>query len=190
MKTYIYMVRHGESPKENEYERSRGLTEKGKRDAQKVCECLLDEGIDVFASSPYRRAVMTMERAAARLNKDIHVFENLKERMFLPDEAIISKENLLPLLERSFSDPDYTFPGGESNRACQDRASRVLLSLIKTNQGRKIAIGTHGAVMTLMMGKFNRDYGLEFLLSSSKPDLYKLEYDGTKLSSVTRLWHD
>lgn len=189
MKTYIYMVRHGESPKENENERLRGLTEKGKRDAQKVCECLLDEGIEVFASSPYQRAIQTMEGAAAQLSKDIHVFEDLKERVFLPDEAIISKEKLLTLLERSFSDPDYALPGGESNRACQDRASRVLLNLIKKNQGRKIAIGTHGAVMTLMMGKFNRDYGLEFLLSSSKPDLYKLEFEDLRLSSVTRLWH-
>ncbi|MEF7564301.1 histidine phosphatase family protein [Bacillus infantis] len=189
MKTYIYMVRHGESPKENENERSRGLTEKGKRDAQKVCECLLDEGVNMFASSPYQRAVQTIEGAAARLNKDIHVFEDLKERVFLPDEAIISKEKLLPLLERSFSDPDYTLPGGESNRACQDRATRILLHLIRTNQGRRIAIGTHGAVMTLMMGKFSREYGLGFLLSSSKPDLYKLEFNGIILSNVTRLYH-
>ncbi len=32
MKTFIYMVRHGESPKTEENERTRGLTEKGKLD--------------------------------------------------------------------------------------------------------------------------------------------------------------
>ncbi len=35
MKTYVYMVRHGDSPKVGN-ERTRGLTNKGKMDAQRV----------------------------------------------------------------------------------------------------------------------------------------------------------
>lgn len=48
MDTYIYMVRHGESPKVDENERTRGLTEKGKIDACKVTKILEEEGIDTF----------------------------------------------------------------------------------------------------------------------------------------------
>lgn len=36
MNTYIYMVRHGESPKLEGDERTRGLTEKGTLDAHRV----------------------------------------------------------------------------------------------------------------------------------------------------------
>lgn len=46
MKTYIYMVRHGESPKTENNERTRGLTDRGLADAKRITEMLKDEGID------------------------------------------------------------------------------------------------------------------------------------------------
>lgn len=39
MQTYIYMVRHGDSPKRGN-ERTRDLTEKGKLDAQRITSIL------------------------------------------------------------------------------------------------------------------------------------------------------
>mgnify|MGYP002063647291 CR=1 FL=1 len=45
MSTVIYMVRHGESPKEGN-DRTRGLTEKGYLDAQRVTDILKDEKIE------------------------------------------------------------------------------------------------------------------------------------------------
>ncbi|EJS58643.1 hypothetical protein ICG_01849 [Bacillus cereus BAG1X1-3] len=44
MNTYIYMVRHGESPKLEGNERTRGLTEKGILDAQRVTEIIRNRG--------------------------------------------------------------------------------------------------------------------------------------------------
>lgn len=52
MKTCLYMVRHGESPKSEGNERTRGLTEKGNADAQHAAQLLRKEGIDIFLSSP------------------------------------------------------------------------------------------------------------------------------------------
>ncbi len=46
MKTFIYMVRHGDSPKFGK-EKTRGLTEKGKLDVQRITDALQGEGIDV-----------------------------------------------------------------------------------------------------------------------------------------------
>ena len=63
MNTYIYMVRHGESPKLEGSERTRGLTEKGSLDAHRVTDILKAEAIDTFISSPYKRAVLTIEKA-------------------------------------------------------------------------------------------------------------------------------
>ncbi|MEX0418061.1 histidine phosphatase family protein, partial [Bacillus sp. C30] len=54
MKTFIYMVRHGDSPKFGK-EGTRGLTEKGKLDVQRITDILQGEGIDVVISSPYNR---------------------------------------------------------------------------------------------------------------------------------------
>jgi 2,3-bisphosphoglycerate-dependent phosphoglycerate mutase len=188
MKTVVYLVRHGESPKNDRNERTRGLTAQGMLDAHQVKLLLKSEAIDVFVSSPYERAVLTIKELARSLGKKIIRFEDLKERMFTPENQPLSKEELAALLKRSFHDPKYTLPGGESNEACQRRAVRVLLEIVNTYQGKKIAIGTHGAVMTLMMGYFDGSYNLNFLLQTSKPDLYRLDFDGLKLINVRRLW--
>lgn len=52
MSTFVYMVRHGESPKEGN-ERTRGLTKKGTLDVGRVADILKAEKIDVVVSSPY-----------------------------------------------------------------------------------------------------------------------------------------
>lgn len=62
------MIRHGESPKVGN-ERTRGLTDKGEQDAIKVAESLKEEGVEVFVSSPYTRAVETIRGLAEYAGK-------------------------------------------------------------------------------------------------------------------------
>jgi 2,3-bisphosphoglycerate-dependent phosphoglycerate mutase len=187
MQTFIYMVRHGDSPK-NRNERTRGLTENGYLDAQRVTAILADEGIDVVASSPYIRSILTVQALAQQINKEVLVYEDLKERSFSSEENRVADDELIPLLEKSFMDSNYTLKGGESNADCQKRAISVLLELLDNYQGKKVVIGTHGAVMTLLMGYFDSNYGLEFLHSTSKPDIYKMEFVGQELVNVQRMW--
>ncbi|RCW48603.1 hypothetical protein DFP97_106306 [Paenibacillus prosopidis] len=48
MKTFIYFVRHAESPYIEGMERTRGLSDKDKLDTLKINEILKDEEIDLF----------------------------------------------------------------------------------------------------------------------------------------------
>ena len=82
MKTYIYMVRHAESPYTEGNERTRGLTPEGMVNANKVTEILKDEGIDIIISSPYARSILTVDGLARQLNLDIKTYEDLRERYF------------------------------------------------------------------------------------------------------------
>ncbi|MBS4197327.1 histidine phosphatase family protein [Lederbergia citri] len=189
MKTFIYMVRHGESPKTEGTERTRGLTKKGKSDAYQVTEILQDEGIEVFVSSPYNRAILTIQELAKRSGKDVLVFEDLKERIFSNDDFRIPDKELYPLLTKSFSNPNFALMGAESNTDCQNRAIKVLREILTTYQGCKVAIGTHGAVMTLMIGYYDNQYDLNFLLHTSKPDIYRMEFNGHELVEVKKLWN-
>lgn len=188
MKTIIYMVRHGESPKMEGNERTRGLTDKGRSDAQIVAELLNDEGIDTFISSPFRRATLTIEELAQSSGKKILVFEELKEIVFLSDDKIMPDKELYPLVKRMFSEPDFSLPGGESITICQNRAVTILKKILNEYKGQKVVIGTHGAIMTLMMGYFDREYDLYFLLNTSKPDIYRMEFDEEVLIKTERLW--
>lgn len=187
MKTFIYMVRHGESPKDGN-ERTRGLTEKGKLDAQQVSDVLKEEGIEVVISSPYDRSILTVQQLATHLGQEVLVIEDLKERIFTSEDKRISDKELIPLLKKSFSEPNFALLGGESNADCQNRAIKVLEELLNTYQGRKVVLGTHGAVMALMMGYYDSKYDLNFLLHTTKPDIYRMEFNEQELVGVKRLW--
>lgn len=188
MLTYIYLVRHGESPKTEGTERIRGLTEKGKQDAARISKILQKEEMDLFVSSPYQRAILTIKDLATDLNKEVLVFEDLKEKIFTQGAAPLSDNELYPYLGKSFSNPDYALAGAESNNACQKRAIRVLKQLLKIYAGKKIVIGTHGAVMTLMMGYYDKRFDLDFLLHTTKPDIYRMKFVRNELVEVERLW--
>ncbi|OEH94402.1 histidine phosphatase family protein [Bacillus solimangrovi] len=188
MKTVVYMVRHCDSPKLEADERSRGLTDKGKADVNRITELLKGEEIEVFVSSPYKRAILTIEELAQQNGKEIIVFEDLKERIFSNENNRISDDELFPLLEKSFSVPNFSLDGAESNVVCQDRAITTLKQLLDTYRGQKIAVGTHGLVMTLMMGYYDNHYDLDFLLNTTKPDVYKMEFNDQTCVGVKRLW--
>ncbi|MBJ8078160.1 MULTISPECIES: histidine phosphatase family protein [Bacillus cereus group] len=189
MYTYIYMVRHGESPKtEEENERTRGLTEKGKLDARRVTELLKSEGVDTFISSPYSRAVLTIEELAQFHEKEIFLYEDLKECVFSGEDKIILNKELYPLVEKMFSNPDFSLPGGESITDCQIRSIAVLKEIIKNFKGHKVVIGTHGLVMTQMMAYFDNQYGFEFLMETSKPDVYRMAFQDEQFIGIKRLW--
>ncbi|MDR7071598.1 histidine phosphatase family protein [Fictibacillus barbaricus] len=187
MSTFIYMVRHGDSLKEGN-ERTRTLTEQGHLDAQRVTDILKKEKIDEVVSSPYIRSILTVDKLAKLIGKDVLVFEDLKERIFSLEDNRISDQELAPLLEKSFSESDFSLEGAESNADCQRRATKVLSELLKTFKNKKVVIGSHGAVMTLMMGYFNSYYDLSFLNSTTKPDIYRMEFNEHELLNVQRLW--
>lgn len=187
MSTFVYMVRHAESPKEGN-ERTRGLTEKGRKEARQLTVLLMPEEVDVVISSPYRRSILTVERLAQQLGQEVLVYEDLKERVFSAEDKRLSDKELLPLLEKSFTNPDYALEGGESNADCQTRALKVLKELLAVYREKKIVISSHGAVMTLMMGFYDAKFDLDFLQSTSKPDIYRMEFNDQELLSVQRLW--
>ncbi|GKU79189.1 phosphoglycerate mutase [Paenibacillus sp. L3-i20] len=185
--TTIYMVRHAESPYNEGTERTRGLTIEGKKKALEITGLLENEGVNVIVSSPYTRAILTIEELAQKLKLNIDIYEDLREKRFAGDDYSIRDEEFMPFLKQSFLDFSYFLPGGESNAACQNRAVAVLKAIMELYKGKKIAIGTHGNVMTLMMNYFDASYGYDFLTQTKKPDIYKLEFEDLKLIKVTRL---
>ena len=187
MSTYVYIVRHGDSPKKGN-ERTRGLTPKGHLDVQRVTDILKDEKIDAVVSSPYMRSILTVEKLARLIGQEVLVYEDLKERRFCNDDNRISDQELVPLLEESFRQSSFSLEGGESNGDCQKRAISVLKELLETFKDQKIVMGTHGCIMTLMMNYFDSQFDLNFLLSTSKPDIFRMEFDENELVNFQRLW--
>ncbi|WP_248926266.1 histidine phosphatase family protein [Paenibacillus hamazuiensis] len=184
--TTIYFIRHAESPYTPGNERERGLSDKGREDAQRVSAVLAEEQIELFVSSPYERAIRTIAPLAAAQGKDIAIEEDLRERKMAGADFIIG-DRFIQSKQLLYEDFNYSFLGGESSREAQHRAIDVILRLLDEHKGKKIAIGTHGDIMTLMMNYFDPAYNFEFWKQLTMPDIYRLLFKGTKLVEVDRM---
>jgi 2,3-bisphosphoglycerate-dependent phosphoglycerate mutase len=190
MNTTIYWVRHAKSPFSLENERLRELSPDGMAAAECVTEILVQEQLEAVVSSPYTRAVQTVEGAAAKLGLTIELEENLRERPLASLDHVIEDQDFMAAIERAFTDPDYALPGGESNHEAQRRGMEALQRVLDRHQGKRIAIGTHGNIMTILMSYWDKEaYGLAFWKQTSMPDIYKMTLDEQQqLVAVSRLW--
>lgn len=144
---------------------------------------LKDEKIDVFISSPYERAIQTIHEAAG--GKEILLFEDLRERAIGQIGEVSFKKAKLKVYE----DFHYSFSEGESSSVAQSRAVKVIDQILTEHQGKKIVIGTHGDIMTLIFNHYDSQYNFGFWESTSMPDIYRLVFDEQQsLLTVKRLW--
>lgn len=186
METWIYLIRHAESPFVLGEEETRGLSEKGHKDAKRVSEILLREGIDVVISSNYQRAVQTVQDLAESLGVAIQIQPDFRERTLAAKDMAF--DDFEGALRATFADPDFAHPGGESNREAAQRGVAALLRVLEEYAGKRIAIGIHGSLMTVIMGAFDPQYDFHFWQTMTMPDIYKLTFEEKQLRSVERLW--
>lgn len=172
MKTNIYLVRHAHSiytPEELE----RPLSPAGMEDARGVAEVLLGEKITHVVSSPYRRAVQTVEGVAAALKLKIELNEGFRERRLT--EGLV--DDFEAAVRRAWEDLSFALPGGESGSVAQERGVGALNDIIKRHRGGNIVIGTHGNIMALIMNYFDTGYEYEFWKGLKMPDIYRLSFE-------------
>ncbi len=187
MNTTIYMIRHAKSPFAFGQERTRKLSPQGEADAKKVTAIMNNKKIDLIVSSPYMRAIQTIEEIANMKGVEVKVYEELRERQ-LKGTYKLAEEEIQQAIKNSFEDIDFYLSDGESIRDVQNRAIPVMKDILHNYQAKTIIIGTHGNVMTIIMNYFKKEYGYEFWKNTSKPDIYKLEFSGENLLSVQRVW--
>jgi 2,3-bisphosphoglycerate-dependent phosphoglycerate mutase len=181
--TNVYFVRHAHSTYTPD-ELNRPLSEIGKADAEKITQILKKENIDYFISSPYKRAVQTVEGAAHFFSKEVIIENGFKERK-LSESPV---ENFDIAITKVWAEPTFFWKGGESNIIAQKRGVETTLKILEKYEGNNIAIGTHGNIMVLIMNYFDENYGFNFWRELDMPDIYKLTFDGTTLKEVNRIW--
>ncbi|RXJ04569.1 histidine phosphatase family protein [Anaerobacillus alkaliphilus] len=181
--TSLYFVRHAHSTYTPD-ELGRPLSEKGFADAKTVTELLMNEGIDAVVSSPYKRAVQTVEGIANYINKEIEIIEGFKERTL----TTVPAEDFTLAITKVWEDYDFSWEGGESNHVAQKRGVASTYEILDQYRGRNVVIGTHGNIMVLIMNFFDKKYDFSFWKSLDMPDIYKLTFEGTELIGVTRVW--
>lgn len=182
--TTVYFVRHADSAFVPNREWERGLTEQGERDAGRIVDILGKETLDHFVSSPYERAIATIRGLAALHKQEIQLVEDLRER----EIGVITGIDFKTAKKQVYADFDHAFAGGESSKQAQKRAVEALKVIIGQHRGKRIVVGTHGDILTLMLNFYNPQYGYSFWTTSTMPDIYKVQFDGEILERIEHVW--
>ncbi|MFV0943545.1 histidine phosphatase family protein [Bacillus pacificus] len=180
--TTIYFVRHAHSTYTKE-ERERPLSEKGQLDAENVTHLLKDRHIDVVISSPYKRAIQTVQGIANTYHVSIEIEEDLRERL-LSSESVTDFNDAV---QKVWEDWDFAHEGGESNDVAQRRAVICMQNILKKYKDKNIVIGTHGNIMVLLMNYFDSKYDFRFWKTIRMPDIFKLNFHNEDLVSSERI---
>jgi 2,3-bisphosphoglycerate-dependent phosphoglycerate mutase len=117
----FYMIRHAHAEWIPDEERP--LSPRGRKDAQRVADLLSGYPITRVYSSPYQRAWETVGPLAERVGLPVHRVAGLRERK-LSGEPIVG--DFLVAVKRTWDDPAYAHPGGETNAAAQRRGVAVV----------------------------------------------------------------
>lgn len=177
----IYLVRHAHadySPDE-----MRGLSASGRAAATRLADILEEGGIARIHSSPYRRAIETVQPLADRLQLPIQVEHDLRERRLSTGPV----DDFQRWLEASWRDFDLAYPGGESSRTAQARVSRAI-HRIAAAEGRNVAIASHGNALALFLRTLDASVDFAFWARMSMPDVYVVDGADATTWSYRRLW--
>lgn len=180
--TTVYFVRHAHSTYSlDDY--NRPLSSEGLLEAGKLGEIFNLRTIHHIYSSPYCRAIETVQPIAQLKNLPIIEEEHLKERVL----SSTSVSDFQKAIESVWENPHLALEGGESNIEAQQRVIPFIQELIRKHENENIVIGTHGNILTLLLNYFDPKYGLEFWNSLKMPDIIVTSWKDNRLIEVRRL---
>ncbi|AIC93741.1 MULTISPECIES: histidine phosphatase family protein [Shouchella] len=172
MRNILYLVRHAEATGQ---EPSARLTSKGKQDAKDLALFFQEKGIKMILSSPYKRAISTIEPTAEALGLPLNQDERLVERCLSP----VPLTNWRMHVQKSFDDEFYSLKGGESSLDAQARILSVVNSLTKPT-----IIVSHGNLLALLIRSYQPTFGFKDWEEMGNPAVYALSLTEKKVYLV------
>ena len=162
--TRLLVIRHGETAWNTEA-RIQGhtdipLNDKGRWQAERTAQALLDEEVDVIYSSDLLRAQHTAQAIAHATGKPLMLDAALRERHFgrlegkTPDE--VGAQWPQELQRWRSREPSYGPEGGESLQQFYDRCVQVITRLADRHPGQTVALVAHGGVLDCFYRLANR----------------------------------
>lgn len=153
----------------------RPLTENGRRQADELAQQLRAEVPHSIVSSPYLRAVQTVQPTADLLGLGVELLADLREWRAGLEPTRNWKDHYL----RCWSNPGYALPGAESHRNARQRMLAALDGMITRwlPRGGTVIAGSHGTVITLALAGMGAPVDAEFWLGMPMPAVYRLGVD-------------
>lgn len=185
MYTTIYLIRHSKVDFIHD-EYSRPLSENGKSSVLKLTEMFKDHKVSKVISSPYIRAIHTIENIAKDKGLIVGIMDDFRERTVASKN--IELDDFIAFTKNQWDNFDYHLEDGESLNEVQHRGINALNEVLKKYKGENIIIGTHGTILGAILNYFDKKYNYEFWKSMKMPDVFKLTFnDNGSLESIINL---
>lgn len=171
----VYLLRHcaaaGQEP-------TAELTDEGKEQAAKLVQFFKDRDIRHILSSPYTRAVQSVEPLADHLGLPVQTDERLAEQWLKSGNI----KEWFTRIKASVQNRELEMTGGKSVGDLTDGAMEVL----KEAPDRTI-LSIHGNIMGLMLKQIDGDSGIKEWIGLSHPDVYEVKAENGDYR-VKRVW--
>ena len=178
----IYVLRHAESaPNGLIAEADWPLSDTGQVQARILADRLRELFDDAapprVISSPYRRAIDTIQPFCERKRLRISLDPDLRERV---GGHAVGVGFDFPM-RTAWEDFDFALPGGESNRVCQTRVVDCVRRLA-TGPDEVLLLSSHGLAITLFLNHVEPSFDLDDWRAMRNPDLFKVRLDDVEFS--------
>jgi 2,3-bisphosphoglycerate-dependent phosphoglycerate mutase len=183
--TRVYFVRHAQPNFENHDDMTRELSPKGRADRRLATGFLLDKGVSAVFSSPYLRAVETVEPLADALGLSIERIDGFRERRvdgaWIPDFDAFAR--------RQWADFDYRLPGGESLSEVQNRNVAALKGILLKCEGKTVVVGAHGTALSTLINHYDQSFGYDDFaqIKSIMPWIAKFTFVGKACVGIEKI---
>ena len=182
--TYVYFIRHAEPDLTVHDDEIRPLTTYGEESSRKLIDDFDGINIDMFISSPYKRAIDTIKPLAESRNSSIQLVYDFRERKISGGWI----ENFSEFAINQWKDFNYKLPDGESLKEVQLRSTIALANILDDYSGKTIVIGTHGTSLSTIINKYDETFTYsEFeKIKTKMPWIVKMTFDNLKLISLEK----
>lgn len=202
MNTIVYLIKHAEELEENGIKNTNEssqianekfiLSVRGEEQAKEVSENAELQNIDILWSSSYSRAKCTAKYIAYKNSLDVNIDSRLNERKLgnMEDLANWMKNKKYGVVQSYLLDRKYKGRDGESCEEATTRVSEFLNFILKEYRGEKIALVSHGALLSFLLTnwcKLSEDAKLLWnneVIEIGEPSITKLTFKDNNLINI------
>lgn len=174
----LYLVRHCQSAGQ---QAEAPLTPLGFEQAEQLVDRFRQLGVARIVSSPYRRAVQSVEPLANDLGLTLETDERLIERVLSTEWLDDWREGL----RAAWDDFDLTLPGGESSRQATSRGMAAILDVVDDPR-QPAVVATHGNLLALILHAIDGRPGFTTWQQLTNPDIFQVTFEPSAATTPDR----